>query len=261
MNLHKIIYLAAGVVLGFAAGFIFADRANRGEQDKLRAEVARLRAGAPAPGEQPSQAAGRSPQGEGFTLPDLTDEQLRAAVARADANPGDLALQRTAGQALHLYAMQKGNASILPEAARILKRAHDADPEDRDVLLRLANSLYVLGLNGEPERMREARTYLQKASAKNQKDAELLASLGLTYFHDRPSDPRRAMRKYRRALEVEPRNEMALENLAAALIATGDLAEAEARMAELEKVNASSESLTDLRAQLAQKRNAAREKN
>lgn len=258
MSAHKIIYAAVGVVLGFAVGFVFADRANRGEHDKLRAEVARLRAAAPTPAEQP---AARTTSPDEFTLPDLTDEQLRNAVARADANPGDLALQRTAGQALHLYAVQKGNASVLPDAARILKRVHDSDPRDIDVLLRLANALYVLARNGDAGRMREARALLEKASSMKPRDAEVLASLGLTYFHDRPSDPRRAAQEYRRALEADPRNEMALENLAAAMIASGDFAEAERRMAELEKVNASNETLVNLRAQLAQKKNAAGEKN
>lgn len=259
MNWKKITFPALGVVLGFAAGFIFADTANRNEQAKLRAEVARLRAGQTSALEQPQQAS-QTAEGE-FNLPDLTDEQLRNAVLRADANPGDASLQRIAGQALHLYAVQKGNASILPEATRILKRAHEADPQDVDILLRLANALYIMARNGEAVRMSEARSYLEKAVALRPKDADIRASIGLTYFHDKPSDPQRAAREYRKALEAAPQSELTLQNLAAALLATGDFGEAERRIRELEKINSANENLPDLRAQLAQKRNAAREQN
>lgn len=259
MSWRQVIFIAAGVVLGFVGGFVFADTANRGEQEKLRAEVARLREGAARGASQQQAAAGESP--DEFRLPDLSDEQLRNAVARADANPGDLSLQRVAGQALHLYAVQKGNATILPEAARILRRAHEADPKDVDVLLRLANALYIMARNGDPARMAEARAYMEKAAALNPNDPDVHTGLGLTYFHDRPSDPARAARAYRRALERDARNELALQNLAAALLASGEVAEAGRRIAELERVNPSNEALADLRAQLAQRRNAARERN
>lgn len=257
MSWQKIIFLAVGAGLGFVVGFLFADTANRKEHEKLRAEVARLRQGELDSSKQPAaQSAGGEPN-----LPDLTDEQLRNAVARADANPADLALQRVAGQALHLYAVQKGNSSILPEAVRILRRVHESDPKDVDVLLRLANALYIMAGDGESGRMAEARTYLEKAAALRPKDADIRASIGLTYFHDRPSDARSAVREYRRALEVEPRSELTLQNLAAALMSTGNFDEAEKRVAELEGINSSNETLPDLRAQLARKRNAARGQN
>ena len=83
-------------------------------------------------------------------------------------------------------------------------------------------------------------------------------SLGLTYFYGKPPDARRAMTEYRRALKTDPRQELALQSLAAALIETGDFAEAETRLGELEKVNSSNSELARLRAQLEQRKNAAK---
>ncbi len=257
MNWQKIIYLGIGVAFGFVVGFLFADTANRKEHEKLRAEVARLR--------QDEQAAtSQSPKQANETnleLPNLTDEQLRKAVERADANPNDPALQRVAGQALHYYAVEKNNDSILPEAARILRRAHQSNPKDVDILLRLANALYILARSGDAARMSEARGFLEKAATLKPEDADIRASIGLTYFYDKPSDPRKAVLEYRKALKTESQNEMALQNLGAALVAMGELKDAEQTINDLEKVNSMNESLPNLRAQLAQKRNALRNQN
>ncbi len=127
------------------------------------------------------------------------------------------------------------------------------------MLLRLANALYILARNGEQQRMVEARGYLEKALALKPDDPDVRASLGLTYQYDRPPDPRRAAREYRKALSADPQNEMALQNLASALMATGDFDGAAKTIADLEKVNPADERLSDLRARLAQGRNAARE--
>jgi hypothetical protein len=54
---------------------------------------------------------------------------------------------------------------------------------------------------------------------------------------------------------------MALQSLAAALIATGALAEAQQRLEELQTVNPGNAALSNLRAQLAQVKNAAKEKD
>jgi tetratricopeptide (TPR) repeat protein len=255
VSAQKVILIAvAAAVVGFAAGFLFADTANRRERERLDSELTRARAAAtPIPeSARVANGAGGSP-----ALPDLTDEQLRNAVARADADPSNVEVQRTAGQALHLYAVEKGNASILPDAARILKRAHEAEPKNFDVLLRLANALYLLAQNGDPARMQESRAYLEKAAALKPDDADTRASIGLTYFHDKPPDARGAAREYRKALALDPRHEFSLQNLAAALIESGELAEAEKTLAELERVNPRSAELPNLRASLAQRRNAA----
>lgn len=254
---QKILIFAAGLLVGLVAGFILTNYLNRQELEQTRAASARTEAAA-ADAQAP---AGAQSGGDALSLPNLTDEDLQKAVARADAAPSDAGLQRTAGQALYLYAMEKGRPSILPDAARILRRAHEADPKDYNTAVLAGNASFLLARSrGDAAQLAEARRLYERALAANPDDVVVRTTLGLTYFFASPPDPRRAIREYRRALETDPRNEMALQSLAAALAEAGEYAEAARRLDELEEVNPSSPELQNLRAQLEQKRNAAKER-
>jgi tetratricopeptide (TPR) repeat protein len=252
LSAQKILVFAAGLALGLVLGFILTNQLNRGELEQARAVSAQR----PPPGPTPTPSPGAL-----GNIPNLTDEQLRDAVARADAAPNDAGLQRTAGQALYVYAMDKGKTSILPDAARILRRAHEADPKDHNTAVLAGNANFLLARSqNDAARLTEARRFYESALAAKPDDVIVRTSLGLTYFYAAPPDPRRAIREYRRALETDPQSEVALQSLAAALIEAGELEEAERRLTELEGVSASSPELANLRAQLEQKRNAARER-
>jgi tetratricopeptide (TPR) repeat protein len=251
---------AACVVVGFVVGFALANGINRQEQDKLREEVTSLRAGG-ATKDALKADARQTTAGGDESFPKLTDEQLTNAVAKADASPADAELQRKVGQALYVYAWQSGNASILPNVARILKRAHDLDPKDYKTTVMAGDAQFLIARSGgDAKPLGEARKLYEAALATKPDDVVVRTSLGLTYFYDNPSDPQRAIREYRRALQADPRQEMPLQNLAAALIETGNLDEAGKHLDELEKLNASNPELPNLRAHLEQKRNAAKER-
>lgn len=254
MNKDKIIYLIAGLVLGFGGGFMLSNSINRGGQDELRAELARLRASQPGTGKA---------DGRGGSTADLDPkevaERVRAAVAKADASPDDLKLQRDYGRGTYLYAMQTGDIPVLRDAARLLRRAHEADPEDYDTTVLLGNALFDIAQNSDGGDFKEARAVYEKALRLKPDDVNVRTDLGNTYFYDRPSDPQGAIREYRKSLVVNPRHEMSLQALAGALVAAGSLEEAERRLGELEKINPGNRALPDLRAQLAQRQNAAKE--
>jgi tetratricopeptide (TPR) repeat protein len=255
------IILGAGILLGFVVGFALANSINRREQDKLQAELTRLHSAAP---QKAADAGGKqqAPSDAGDdSFPTLTDEQLKGAVAKADASPNDVELQKKAGQALYVYAWQKGNSAILPDVARILKRAHDLDPKDFKTSLMAGDAFFLVARNGGDTRpLADARKLYEAALAAQPEDAEARTKLGMTYFYDKPSDPRRAIQEYRRAVQSDPKQEAPLQSLAAALIETGELEEAGKRLEELAKLNPSNKELPNLRAQLEQKRNAAKEK-
>lgn len=254
LSVHKVLVFAAGLAVGLVLGFILTDQFYK----SYNARAEQQRAAAP-PGAGPAQAAQPTP--EPGSIPDLSDDQLRDAVARADAAPADASLQRTAGQALYLYAMNKGKTSILPDAARILRRAHEADPKDYNTAVLAGNANFLIARSeGDAARLVEARRFYESALASNPDDVVVRTSLGLTYFYAAPPDPRRAIREYRRALEADPRSEVTLQSLAAALIEAGELDEADRRLAELESAGASGPELANLRAQLQQKRNAGKER-
>ncbi len=260
VNVQKSIFLVVGVALGFVAGFALANGINRGEQDKLRAELTRLRA-EPAKVRGAAQGAEAAQTNGDTTIPNLSDEQLRNAVTRADEKPDDAKLQQMSGQALYVYAREKENAAILPDVVRILKRAHAAEPKNLTTTTMLGDALYLLSqTTGETTHLAEARKYYQTALAQKPDEVYVRTSLGLTYFYDKPSDPRAAIREYRRALEIDARHEPTLQGLVAALVAADNLVEAEQNLRLLEEVNPSNPEIPNLRAQLMQKKNAAGDK-
>jgi tetratricopeptide (TPR) repeat protein len=269
VNTKLFLVLAAGLLVGFVVGFALANGINRQEDERLRGELARAKAGGAqqkdsGPSQAPrSQGAAGSQTATGGddSFPTLTGEQLKNAVAKADASPSDAELQKKVGQALYVYAWQKGDASILPDVARILKRAHDLDPKDYKTTVMAGDALFLVAREGgDAARLADARKLYEAALDAKPDDAIVRTSLGLTYFYGKPPDARRAISEYRRVLKTDPRQEMALQSIAAALIETGDFAEAESRLGELEKVDPSNSELANLRAQLEQKKNAAADK-
>ena len=265
MSKQKIIFLAVGIVVGFLVGFFVADSANRKERDALRAENARLKAGSQSSGEAAAGATGQQASlnsEDSGRMPLITEEQMRAAIQKADANPSDASIQKMSGQVLYIYATQTGSPAVMPDAARILRRAHAADPKDYDSLVLLGNVLFIVARrSGEPARLTEAREAYGKALALKPDDLTVRTSLGLTYFYDKPSDPQRAITEYRKSLAQDPRHEMTLQSIAAALIAVENYGEAQQMLDRLEQVQPSNQQLPNLRAQLAQKRNASKEKD
>ena len=257
MNTHKILYALAGLVAGCVIGFFFASSVDRKELEELRGEVARARGNAAGQGAGQTGKAAASDQAA--TMP--TDEEMRELIAKADANQKDAEYQRKVGQGVYMYALGTGKPALLPEAVRLLKRAHEADPANYETTVLVGNSLFALGQATDASKYAEARVYYNKALATKPEDANVQTLLGMTYYFGRPSDPERAIREYRKTLSTEPRHEMALQSLASALIATGAIDEAEKRVEELQTVNAANAALSNLRAQLAQAKNAAKEKN
>lgn len=258
-NKKIVIVGAAGILLGFLIGFKLADALNKPELDSARAEVARL-SGGEAKGA--SKTAERAADNGGEEFPTLTNEQLANAVAQADAAPKDVELQRKVGKALYAYASSKRNTAILTDVARILRRAHELDQKDHSTAVMAGDAQFFVERSGggDPKLLAEARRLYEAALALQPNDAVVRTKLGLTYFYDKPPNIQRAISEYRHALQSDPRQEFAIQSLAAALIETGGLEEAARRLDELEKMNPSNTELPGLRAQLEQQRNAAKEK-
>ena len=247
MDRQKLLYALAGLALGALASYYFANRANGGEIERLRSELARTSRTQPEAGA--GAAGGVRPQDQS-----QAEAQVRELIAGADANPSDSSLQRRAGEQVYRHALTTQQSALLAEAVRLLRRAHEGDPKNYDTLLLLGNSHLTLGLAGDPQSFTEARGYYVNALAERPGDVNGHTLLGMTYYYGRPADPQSAAREYRKALDADPRHEMALQNLASALLATGALDEATRRVGELEKVNPANGSLGELRAKLQQAR-------
>lgn len=250
MNRNSIIGFALGAALGCAGGFVFANNVNRRETETLRAELSRTRA-ASTP-QTPANPAPDTPP------PRLSPDELRAVVARADAEPRDIFLQRQLGQSLYLLAAESKNAAaLLDDAIRLLMRAERAEPQNRDTLVLLGNAVFDRARAGDPARFVEARRFYGRALRLRPRDAQVLIDLGLTYLYAVPADPRRAIIELDEAVKIEPQNPLALRHLAAALIETNDAARANEIIARLNEIDPNDPVIGDLRAQSAARENGA----
>jgi len=263
VNTQKILIALAGLVAGCAIGFFFATSVDRKELETLRAEVARARSASgalPQPG-QPGEsrgANGNAPAAAAASMP--SEDEMRELIAKADASQNDVEYQRKVGQGIYMYTLSTGKPTLMPEAVRLLKRAHEAEPKNYETTVLVGNSLFALAQAADASKYTEARVYYNRALATKPQDTNVQTLLGMTYFFGQPSDPKRAIKEYRESLAAEPRHEMALQSLASALIATGAIEEAQGRIEELQAVNAANPALSNLRGQLAQAKNAAKEK-
>jgi tetratricopeptide (TPR) repeat protein len=185
-----------------------------------------------------------------------SEQDIRDLIAKADARADDSDYQRQVGQGVYMYSLAQGAPALMPEAIRLLSRAEKADPKNVQAVRLLGNAHFALGQNGDAKQYEEARAYYLRSLELKPDDPDLHAMLGLTYYLASPSDPRRAIAEYRKSLAQDPRDELALQSIATALIATGATEEAEQRVKELEQVNSKNNSLPNLRAQLAQAENA-----
>jgi predicted Zn-dependent protease len=260
VNTKFVLIFVAGILLGFVVGFALANDINQKEQDKQRALMSGQKAGDANRASEAGAGGAQATNGDAGSFPALTDEQLKNAVAKADESPGDVELQKKVGQALYVYAWQTGKATILSDVARILGRAHEADPKDYKTTVMAGDAYFLIARGGDAKQLIEARKLYEAALASNPDDAVVRTSYGLTYFYDRPPNPQRAIREYRRALQSDARQELTLQSLAAALIETGGFDEAEKRLGELERVNSANGELASLRSRLEQKRNASKDK-
>jgi tetratricopeptide (TPR) repeat protein len=239
VNTRNLLFLAAGLLAGFTIGFILANSTTRID-----------RAGNAAPVTNAGAAASASSEKESTQR--LSEKEIREAIETTDGRADDADLQKKFGLALYAYANQTRDPRYLPDAVRFLKRAAVAAPQDRGVIVSLANALFDLGHLGEKERFREARDYYQKALEINPDDVNVRTDLGLTYYFGEPADPQSAIREYRKSLAIDPRHELTLQNLATALIKTGERKEAEKTIETLRSVNPKNPALSDLETLLGQ---------
>ncbi|MDQ3818173.1 MAG: tetratricopeptide repeat protein [Acidobacteriota bacterium] len=237
----NILYSIAGVALGFFVGFTIA---NFGGRQRLAANLASGPNG-------PSSARPVDP-GQGGQLPPghpnindntaggmdaSTSAQVQEAMDEADRNPQDFTAQiRAAAIFFQLGSMDK--------AELYLNRSLALKPDDPDALTGMGQTKYEKGDYAS------AATYFEKVLAKNPNDPDLHTDLGNTYAKRRPPDLARAIAEYRKAIELDPKNEQALEKLADASLQKGDKATARDTVDKLAAVNPSNPALSSLRSKL-----------
>lgn len=237
----KIFWLAIlGIIISFFGGFYLANSLNGNELLKLQAENEQLKKG-----------VSQNPQNNSDST--LTDAEIRQRIAEADQNPTNTGFQKNLGLALLSYALMKQDTLLISEAARLLQRAYNSNPNDFDVTVGLGNAFYDLASlkQNESENFKKAREYYSKALGQKE-DATVRADYGSTYVFNAPPDFAKGVAELEKALQQDPKNQRALLLMTQTLVKQNKQAEAEKYHARLKEVNPNTPTLAELTSQTAQ---------
>lgn len=210
---REIVFGIAGLVAGLSIGFFAANSLNR----------------------------------EAATTVALTNANSAGAVSSAVTTPAvDEMLQRATSEPQNFAAqMQTGDmyATIdrLEKAVEFYKRGLILQPENFEANVVLANTLF------DSQKFEEAETYYTKALTIKNNDINARVDLGTTFVERAIPDYDRAIEEFNTALEQDPKSEPAIYYLGIAELRKGNREAANARLTELEKLNATSPLIGRLR--------------
>lgn len=217
-------------IIGFVAGFMFANALNR-------------RGEAPPVPDQPVANAQPSPAG----ADSLTPDEIAATIRAADQNPGNFSSQKNIGLSLYRYASTTKNADVLPDAIRILQRALDLDPADRDLVVALGNAHFDVGyFNKENESFGTARQFYKKALDRIPNDVDVRTDIALTYYLQEPPDYRTTIAEFEKGLAINPKHERSLQFLVQTYVKQNEIVKASQTLDRLKAANASNPAIPEL---------------
>ncbi len=234
------IIAALALSIGVVIGFLGANAFNRADTDRLRAELDALKGEKAATQNTANQLT-------------LTDDEIRAKIAEADANPGSFEFQKSLGVALYRYATMKQDVALIKDSVRILERAASLKANDRDVLFSLGNAYFDLGYFGKENTAFEtARDYYGRMLGLNPKDADARTELALTYFVQEPPEYEKASENFEAALKLDPANERSLQFLVQSEFKRGNVQNSVKHFEQLRAVNAKNPAIPELTQMLSQ---------
>lgn len=235
----SVLIAIAASLAGFIAGFMFANTVNRNAMMTA------------APALSPPQTSETAQSGDpGGNL--LTPDEIKARIAQADQNPKDFSFQKNLGISLYRYASLKQDSSLLPESIRIMQRALDLDPADRDLVIALGNAHFDVGyFNKDNAAFVRAREFYNRALARIPSDTDVRADLALTYFLQEPPDLATAVAEFEKGLAANPKHERALQFLTQTYVKRRELAKATETLNRLKSANPSNTSIPELEGMIA----------
>ncbi|HEY0320075.1 MAG TPA: tetratricopeptide repeat protein [Pyrinomonadaceae bacterium] len=233
MSKDNILFSIIGVLLGFIVGFMFANNANRQDQ-KPRSTPAAAQSNLPPDHPQlPSNAVADQPgSAQQGAMPGV-----QAAIEKARSEPDNFEAQKQAGEMF--YQIQRWD-----EAIDFWLKANKLKPDDYETIVHIGNAYFESG------KYELAEQWYTSALTKNPKDVGVRTDLGTTFMARTPPDFDRAIKEYRRSLEINPNHEQSLHNIVIAYTKNGQAKEAQEMIARLEKVNPNNPDLPRMRTQL-----------
>src|SRR5215510_156064 len=160
----------------------------------------------------------------------LAAVQRRIAVEFANKEKENFDAQVKAAQLSY-------EAQLYSQAIEFLTRAHRLRPNDYDAICLLGNAHYA------DERYADAEKWYTLALLQKPDDIYMRTNLGTTFLLREPAEPDRAIKEYRRCLELDPKNKTVLSNMVLAFLTNGSISDAQANLEKLEKIDPSFEDL------------------
>lgn len=234
MHRNTLAFVIAALVAGFVAGFWLANSINRSALTNVTPQ-------------SNSNTAAQTSNAPGNSATDLSIDEIKAKVAEADRNPTNFKYQRDLGIALYRYSAMRSDATLLPEAIRLLERARSIEAKDFDVLVALGNAHFDTGfVNKDNESYRAARDIYAKALEIKPADADVQTDLAITYLLQNPPDNAKAASGLQKVFDADPRHERSLQFLVQALAKQGKSAEAQSALDKLRTLDPDNSAIPEL---------------
>ncbi|MGA9995071.1 MAG: tetratricopeptide repeat protein, partial [Pyrinomonadaceae bacterium] len=232
MSKDNILFSVIGVLLGFIIGFFFANSVNqRGTAPRAQAPTA-TQAGNLPPDHPPIASNAVADQGDsggaGAMMP-----QVQETLEKARNEPNNYDAQMRAAA---MYAQ----INRYDQALEFLLKANQLRPDSYETIVALGDVNYDL------DKYEAAEKWYTIALQKKPDDVNVRTDLGTTFIKRTPPDFDRAIKEFRRALEINPNHEQTLHNLVIALTQKGDFKEAESALNKLQSVNPNTPDLDKL---------------
>ena len=233
MSKDNVLFSIIGVLLGFIIGFMFANNANQ-QAAKPRAATAQAPQGNLPPDhpQLPSNAVADQSGAQTGAMP-----AVQAAIEKARNEPDNFEAQKQAGEMF--YRIQRWN-----EAIDYWLKANKLKPDDYETIVSLGNVYFESG------KYELAEQWYSSALIKKPDDVNVRTDLGTTFMARTPPDFDRAIKEYKRSLELDPNHEQTLHNIVIAYTKKGQAKEAREMLARLEKSHPDNPDLPRLRSQV-----------
>jgi len=235
MSKENFLFTMVGLLAGMIIGFLFTNSIN--QRGNLQTQIA-----SPSAPVLVSPTAGNSPltnPGGASAQAEMSMADVQATIEQARSDPDNFEVQIKAAQLF--YQIRRFDQALL-----FLEQANKLRPDNYEVIVQMGNANYDAG------RYEQAEQWYNAALRKKPDDVNVRTDLGLTFFFRQPPDIDRAIAEYRRSLERDSLHELTLQNLTAALNASGKTEEARDALARLESVNPNNPAIPKLRSDLAQ---------
>jgi len=172
---------------------------------------------------------------------------LLANSNESQTTPTNFNYQKSLGLALARYGEAKQDPALIAQAARLLDRAAGLAPDDLDVIVGQGNAAFDIGyFKKDNDSLQKARSFYEKALAKDANDANVRADLGMTYYSEDPPQDDKAVAEFKQALAIDPKQVKALEFIIQSLMRQQNRDEASKYLAQLRKANPSDEAIPEL---------------